>query len=94
MGNQIGSNEKPKITLYERSIHNRIAEINGFGLPLRDDFRSNRKNVICYSNKLQQYIDKNKLDTKNYEHRRTILHLTHHDSYYDDNQVISVKGYY
>jgi len=54
MGNQIGSNEKPKITLYERSIHNRIAEINGFGLPLRDDFRSNRKNVyviqINYNN--------------------------------------------
>jgi hypothetical protein len=94
MGNQMGLNRQPKIILYERSINNRIAEINSFKLTLRDDFRCNRKNVICYSNKLQKYIDTHKLDNNNYEHRRTIAHLIHHDSYYDDIQVISVKGYY
>ena len=88
MGNQIGLNKQPKIMLYD------IAEINSFKLTLRDDHRSNRKNVICYSNKLQQYIDTYKLDNNNYEHRRTIAHLIHDISYYNDIQVISVKGYY
>ena len=94
MENQIGLNKQSKIILYERSSNNRIAEINSFKLFLHDNFRANRKNVIRYSNKFQKYIDTHKLNNNNYEDKRTIAHLIQHDSYYDDIQIISVKGYY
>jgi hypothetical protein len=91
MGNNLSLNKNPDIVLYERNINTRISVINGIPLILREDYRANRKNVICYSKKMQEYIDKNKLNETD---NRLIGSLIYKNPPYDDIQVLSVDGYY
>lgn len=73
--------------------NDRIIEINGFELFVHDNLKFNRRNVICYSNKLQLYITLNKLRNDNTEHCIIIGDLINKNTF-DDIKVIKVKGYF
>lgn len=69
----------------------RIIEINGFELYVHDDFRHSRRNVICYSKKLKDYIAHNNLSVDNHEHHVLISEKLY---MFDDICVVNIKGYY
>ena len=71
----------------------RIVEINGFKLFVHDDYRPNRRNVICYSNTLQIYITLNRLTNKNTEHTIKIGDLINNNTL-NDIKVVEANGYY
>lgn len=71
----------------------RIVEINGFNLFGHDDYRIDRRNVICYSNKLQAYITLNKLTNDNSKSINAIADLIYNNTF-DDIKMIKVAGYY
>lgn len=74
--------------------HNdRIVEINGFELINCDNYKPNRRNVICYSDILQLYITSNKLPN-DYVERNTIISDLINKNILIDIKVIKVKGYY
>ena len=73
--------------------NDRIVEINGFNLFVHEDFRFNRRNVICYSDKLQLYIILNGLRNDNIEHSILIGGLINKNTL-NDIKIIDVKGYY
>lgn len=73
--------------------NDRIVEINGFELFVLDNLRFNRRNVICYSNKLKLYITLNGLRNDNTEHKIIIGDLINNNTF-DDIKIIKVKGYY
>ena len=71
--------------------NDRIVEINGFELYVHDNFMINRRNIICYSNKLKNYIRENNLNIDNIQD-----HILISDKLYmfDDIQIVKVKGFY
>jgi hypothetical protein len=71
----------------------RIVEINGFKLFVNDDYRSNRRNVICYSNTLQIYITLNRLTNKNTNHTIKIGDFIN-NNILNDIKVVELNGYY
>jgi hypothetical protein len=73
--------------------NDRIVEINGFELCVHDNFRFDRRNVICYSFKLQLYSMLKGLRKDNYEHSMLIGDLLNNNTF-DDNKITAVKGYY
>lgn len=72
--------------------NDRIVEINDITLYVRDDYRLNRRNVICYSNKLQLYMTLHKL--RNVIEDRIIIGNLINKNIFDDIKVIKVKGYF
>ena len=73
--------------------NDRIVEINGFILPITQDYRLTRRNVKCYSDKLQTYITSNNLSKSNYQDVFKITKLIYNNTF-DDIHIISVDGYY
>lgn len=71
----------------------RIVGINGFKLFVNDDYRPNRRNVICYSNTLQIYITLNRLTNKIKYTEHTIGDLIN-NNILNDIKVVEVNGYY
>ncbi len=73
--------------------YTRIVEINGIKLFVTQDFKHNRKNLICKSNKLNSFIINKNIDIKKLENNIMISELLQ-NNYFDDIEVIEVKGYY
>ena len=71
----------------------RIVEINGFSLFVHDNHRIGRRNVKCYSKKLNDFIENNNLTQNNFENKMLISELLNNNRF-DDIVVIDVKGYY
>jgi hypothetical protein len=94
MGNQL-TFDNNNIDNYNNNIdkNDRIVEINGFKLFVHDNIRLDRRNVICYSNKLQTYITLNNLKNDNRTHVMKIGDLIYKNTF-DDIKVITVKGYF
>lgn len=90
MGNQFNKKMDNQFTFDK---NDRIVEINGFEIFVHDDHRFNRRNVICYSNKLQLYIMLNRLKNNNAQHSIIIGGLLSKNTF-DDIKVIGIRGYY
>lgn len=73
--------------------NDRVVEINGFELISCDDYRPNRRNVICHSYMLELYMALNRLPNDVVERNTLISHLINNNTLIDIN-VIKVKGYY
>ncbi len=65
----------------------RVVNINNFRLCVHDDYRTNRRNVICHSDKLQLYMTSNNLSGPPPVHWRN-------NPDFDDIKIIRVDGYY
>jgi|688.fasta_scaffold224824_1 hypothetical protein len=63
----------------------KIIKINGFSLLVINDYQKGRRNVICYSKKLDLYIKSNNLSKNNISHRILVEHLL---KSYDDVKII------
>lgn len=80
----------------------RIVEINGFSFPQQDDYNPNRRNVICYSEKLSNYIRLHNLHSHEHEHLVKIMKYVNRRSYgsysfravFDDIKVMQIAGFY
>ena len=73
----------------------RIVEINGNKIFVHDNYVSNRRNIICHSNKLKNILEE--IDFKDVESpyvRHILLSDILHQKKLDDIQIISVDGFY
>ncbi len=69
----------------------RIIKINNFNLPVHEDYRPFRRNVICYSNILQEHIILNNLSNRNSDHISEICRLMSNKALINDIKVIEVE---
>jgi hypothetical protein len=88
---------------YDRFIGNnkvfmendRIVEINGIKLFIHQDYRINRRNVICNSKKLQDILDTIGFkDIISPTIRNTLLSDILYQNKLDDIKLVSVDGFY
>lgn len=74
-------------------VNDRIIKINDFNLVQNTDYGANRRNVVCYSLKLEKYTEENNLTVVKFHN----LMLTNHKKFKElisDAKVIKVIGYY
>ena len=95
------NNDRENRFIFDKN-NDRIVEINGFKLIVHDNYRPNRRNVICHSNALQLYITLNRLRNDDIKHTIMIGQLINKNKQlmnknkntFIDIEVIEVKGYY
>ncbi len=68
--------------------NDRIVELNGIEIIVHDNFQKNRRNIICYSEKLENYL-KNNSPVNNYQVTEML-----YTEMLDDIKFVSVKGFY
>jgi hypothetical protein len=73
--------------------YDRIVEINYIKLIVTQDFKHNRRNLVCKSNKVNSFIINKNLDIKKLENNIMLSNLLQ-NNYFDDIEIIEVKGYY
>lgn len=78
---------------YKKNKNDRIVRINGFSFCVHSDYRSYRRNLVCYSNKLESYIKLNNLKKDSSKDASIIAQLINEDIF-DDIKIIWVCGYY
>ena len=84
MGNKMGN-------LLE---NDRIVEINGIQISVRNDYNSSRRNIICHSNKLEEIIKENNLFINKGHHINEQILIQKLLKNLDDIIIIKVKGFY
>ena len=78
---------------YNKNKNDRIVRINGFSFCVHSDCRGNRRNLVCYSNKLESYIKLNNLKKDSSRDTSIIAQLINENTF-DDIKIIWVCGYY
>jgi hypothetical protein len=73
--------------------YDNIVIINGIGLMETKVGWDNSRAVICKSNKVNKFIIDKNLDIKKLENNIMLSNLLQ-NNYFDDIEVIEVKGYY
>ena len=78
---------------YEMLETDRIIKINNFKIFVNDNYVHHRRNIECYSYKLDKYIKYNNLSKDNKEHIILIGNIIK-DKQFDDIELIKIIGYY
>lgn len=77
-----------------RLLHfDRIVEINGYSLPCNKNYCSNRRNVVCESEKLKKYMEDNNIDYTQlfFNNQKSVNEFLRK---FDDIKVIEISGYH
>lgn len=75
------------------SLNDRIVEINGYRLMVHQNIDYNRRNVICYSRKMDEYILRHNLTEETIKNKIKINEFFN-ENQFDDIVIMKVDGYY
>ena len=75
--------------------NDRIIEINGIRLIVHDNIRTNRRNVICTSKKLERYLQQHNVNKEDFNDICRIGRIiSDNNNMFDYIQIVKVDGYY